>query len=92
VKIVPKMHDYVLVVFKGQVTFVEERHGSKRGLEPLNDGSLFGGVMKKGGQTFIGSLFTIPLFGIPLEGVHIFVVYTILGAFIFCGENIVKHI
>jgi hypothetical protein len=28
----------MLVVFKGQATFVEERHGSKRGLEPLNDG------------------------------------------------------
>jgi hypothetical protein len=38
VKIVPKMHDYVLVVFKGKATFVEERHESKKGLEPLNDG------------------------------------------------------
>jgi hypothetical protein len=48
--------------------------------------------MKKGGQTFVGSLFTIPLFAIPLEGVHILVVNTPLGAFLFYGETSVKHI
>jgi hypothetical protein len=48
--------------------------------------------MKKGGQTFVGSLFTIPLFGIPLEGAHILVVNMPLGTFLFYGETSVKHI
>jgi hypothetical protein len=48
--------------------------------------------MKRRGQTFVGSLFTIPLFGIPLEGVHILVVNTPLGALFFYGETNVKHI
>jgi hypothetical protein len=48
--------------------------------------------MKKGGQTFVGGLFKIPLFGIPLEGAHILVVNTPLGAFLFYGETSVKHI
>jgi hypothetical protein len=48
--------------------------------------------MEKGGQTFVGSLFTIPLFGIPLEGTHILIVNTPLGDFLFYGETNVKHI
>jgi hypothetical protein len=35
VKIVAKMHDYVLVVFKGQATFVERKAWKKKGLGAL---------------------------------------------------------